>query len=317
MLNEYPSGGGGGHDPQPNNEHPNYAPPQENYPQGGYPPPQGSYPQGQGAYPGNYPPPPGSYPPPPSTFATYPDQGQWAPAAPPFGPTPTVLNVGEALRYGWKKFVTNIGVWIAFMAVFAAVLIAFYIVAIVTIVAGISTTATYDTSYSVTEDDLIVPVIVVSAIAGIAGYLAAAVLTRGALLELDGAKPGFGAFWRLRNVGNIILVAVVVALVSGVINGLVNPFVSLVSSVLLGLLVWFALHFIVDRGVSAIDSVVANARLIASSPGPLALLFLALAGINIAGSLLCGLGLIVTVPMSVIATTYAYRVLSGGAVSPA
>ena len=47
------------------------------------------------------------------------------------------------------------------------------------------------------------------------------------------------------------------------------------------------------------------------------LLILALAAINLVGAIPCGLGLLVTMPVSVIALTYAYRVLTGGPLSPA
>jgi uncharacterized membrane protein len=46
------------------------------------------------------------------------------------------------------------------------------------------------------------------------------------------------------------------------------------------------------------------------------LLALALIGINILGAIPLGLGLLITVPVSAIASTYAYRVVSGGEVAP-
>ena len=55
---------------------------------------------------------------------------------------------------------------------------------------------------------------------------------------------------------------------------------------------------------------------ISSQAGTLFLLALALIGINILGAIPLGLGLLVTVPLSIIASTYAYRVVSGGGVAP-
>ncbi|WP_068376122.1 hypothetical protein [Rhodococcus sp. EPR-157] len=344
MLNDH-SSGGSGHDPQQNSpEHrpePNppapgagppqgpYGPPAEYpYQQGGYPPPPGNYPPP----PGNYPPPPGNYPPPPGN---YPPQGgcpsypqgynQFPPGPQQYGPPqqygtqPATLSVGAALTYGWKKFVANIGVWLAFMALFGGLLVAFYIVAVaVVFTTMLAAESTEDSAFASAADGtgFSVGTMVMTSIAGILGFLASAVLIRGALLELDGVRPGFGAFWRLPNVGQLVLFGIATAVISGVVNT-VDPFVSLAFSLLLGIAIWFAVQFILDRGMSALTSVVANIRLLGSSPGQLALLYLALVGINLVGAVLCGIGLIFTVPMTMIATTYAYRVLTGGPVSPA
>ena len=353
MLNDH-SSGGSGHDPQQNS--PDHRPepyppaqgagptqgpygPQAEYPyqQGGYPPPPGSYPPPPGSYPpppGSYPPPPGNYPP-PGGYPSYPQgYGQFPPGpqqygsqqygsqqygSQQYGPQPTTLSVGAALTYGWKKFVANIGVWLAFMALFGGLLVAFYIVAVAVVLTTlIASENIEDSTFASAADgtDFSVGTVVMTSVAGILGFLASAVLIRGALLELDGVRPGFGAFWRLPNIGQLVLFAVATAVISGVVNT-VDPFVSLAISLVLGIAIWFAVQFILDRGMSAWSAVVANVRLLGSSPGQLALLYLALIGINLVGALLCGIGLIFTVPVTMIATTYAYRVLAGGTISPA
>ena len=328
MLNDH-SSGGSGHDPQQNS--PDHRP--EPYPPApGAGPPQGPYgPSAEYPHQGGYPPPPGNYPPPPGNYPpqggypSYPQGSNQFPPGPqqygaqPYGNQPATLSVGAALTYGWKKFVANIGVWLAFMALFGGVLVAFYIIAVAVVFTSMMAAESIEDSAFASAADgtgFSVGTMVMTSIAGILGFLASAVLIRGALLELDGVRPGFGAFWRLPNVGQLVLFGIATAVISGVVNT-VDPFVSLAFSLLLGIAIWFAVQFILDRGLSALASVVANIRLLGSSPGQLALLYLALVGINLVGAVLCGIGLIFTVPMTMIATTYAYRVLTGGPVSPA
>lgn len=323
MLNDH-SSGGSGHDPQQNSpEHrpePNPPAPGAGPPQGPYGPPA-EYPYQQGGYP----PPPGNYPP-QGAYPSYPQgYGQFPPGPQQYGPPqqygtqPATLSVGAALTYGWKKFVANIGVWLAFMALFGGLLVAFYIIAVAVVFTTMMASENIDDSTFASAAEgtgFSVGTMVMTFVAGILGFLASAVLIRGALLELDGVRPGFGAFWRLPNIGQLALFGIATAVISGVVNS-VDPFVSLAFSLVLGIAIWFAVQFILDRGMSAWSSVVANVRLLGSSPGQLALLYLALIGINLVGAVVCGIGLIFTVPVTMIATTYAYRVLTGGPVSPA
>ncbi|OZE94533.1 hypothetical protein CH299_24805 [Rhodococcus sp. 14-2686-1-2] len=208
--------------------------------------------------------------------------------------------------------------WLGVMGLFAAVTVLGYVVFFAVIIAGTSSSTEFeDTMFAAAGDgELSFALIVVTFVAGLIGFYAGALLIRGALLELDGAKPGFGEFWRLPNLVQLTLFGVVVSLISAVAPSL-PTLASLSISLLLGILIWFGPHFIIDRGASAVIALTANIRLLGVSPGKLVLLYLAVAGINIVGAVPCGLGLLFTIPASVIAVTYAYRVLSAGAVSPA
>ncbi|WP_037142370.1 hypothetical protein [Rhodococcoides fascians] len=295
--------------PRYNQSQPGYGPPPAYGQQPDYGPSGGGYPTYPSTQPWD-----GSQSPPPYAQGPY--------ASPPFShphyTPPTSLGVGAALSYGWKKFGANIGVWLGFMGVFAAVTVLGYVVLFAIIIASISSSTEYEnTMFAPTADGgFSVGLLVITFVAGVIGFFAGALLIRGALLELDGARPGFGEFWRLPNLVQLTLFGVVVSLISAVAPSL-PTLASLSISLLLGILIWFGPHFIIDRGASAVIALTANIRLLGVSPGKLVLLYLAVAGINIVGAVPCGLGLLFTVPTSVIAVTYAYRVLSAGAVSPA
>lgn len=268
------------------------APPPGNYP----PPPSGNYPP-----PGGYPPPPpsGGYPPPP------PGGGYGAPihGAPGFGGpggTPQ-LTVPDALGYAWNKFKANAGVWIGIT------FIVFLIQVAVSWIFGL------DDSYRTSDfnDYFSVWRIVGTLVSMIVGYLVSAALIRGALHEVDGTKPGIGSFFQFTNVGAIILASFLVGIITSI-----GFILFIIPGIILLFLTWWTLQFVIDQEKDAIAAIKASFEVISQNVGPLALLAIVLGLLNVVGALLCGVGLLVTIPVTEIASTYAYRVATRGRVAP-
>jgi uncharacterized membrane protein len=212
-----------------------------------------------------------------------------------------VLSVGAAIRYGWNHFKVNAWTWIG------AVVIAAIIQGVLNTLFGDRSTFRFDTfGQSLWTTGWIIGSIVTVVV----GYLINAAFVRGALHEVDGQRPNLGSFFRFTNVGNVILasilvgVATAVGLILFVIPGLIVVFLS-----------WWTLQFVLDRHDSAIAGIRSSFRTISSQAGPVFLLALALIGINILGAIPIGLGLLITIPVSAIASTYAYRVVSGNQVA--
>lgn len=317
----------GGNDPNQNPEDGKQFPPQDPYgqqgtpPPGSYPPPAGppqggSYPP-PGGYPpppqgGNYPP-PGGYPPPPQGGSYPPPGGNYPPPGgyppPPGGgnfPPPPAndygagfggpqLSVGAAITYGWNKFKDNALVWIGIS------IIAF-------LIAGLIQGAFNGFDYTNTEFSALS--IVGGLVTAIVGYIIQAAFLRGALSELDGIKPAFGTFFQFTNIGAVVLGGFLVAVATYV--GLA---LCIIPGIIAAFLLYYTLTFIVDKNQDAISGIKSSYALTSSNVGTLVLLALALIGINIVGALLCGIGLLVTAPVALIASTYAYRVLTGGHVA--
>lgn len=290
----------GGYDPNQDPKNPGGYPPPGNYPQGGnYPPPSGggtppsggNYPPPGGPYPppGNYPPPPsgGDYPPPPGAYGA----GNFG------GPPPNQLSVGDAISYGWSKFSGNAGVWIVFM------LAAFVIQGLIS---GIFNG--FDFTSEATDFTLLNAV--GSIVTAIVGYLIQAAFVRGALAETDGQRPAFGTFLQVGPIGAVILAGLLVGI--GTSIGLV---LCIIPGLVFAFFAWWTMQFVIDRNQDAVTAIKSSFNAVKSNAGTLFLLALALFGINIVGALLCLIGLLVTVPVSIIAVTYAYRVTTGGPVA--
>ncbi|WP_305093540.1 hypothetical protein [Prescottella sp. R16] len=302
--NQTPDGGDSGQQPGATPPPGNYPPPPGSYPppppgnyppppSGNYPPPPpGGFPPPPGAQ-GGFPPPPGNYPPPPPAF----DSGF---GQRPVGPPPGGLSVGAAISYGWKKFTANAGVWVGILVVAAVI----SIVVSLPWSIGRDTDDLTDLSASFSLWQIIGNIVSI-----VVGYLISAALIRGALHETDGRPPGFASFFEFKNVGAIILASFLVGVMTGI------GFVLLViPGLVIAFLTWWTLEFVVDQDQDAITAIKSSFGAIASNWSTLLLLALALFGLNIVGTLLCFVGLLVTIPVTILASTYAYRVTVGGPV---
>lgn len=262
----------------------------------GYPPPPGSYPP-----PGAYPPPQGSYPPPGGGYPPPPQYGQTPGGFPPpqgFQPAPE-LSVGSALSYGWSKFSGNLGSWL--------------LIALVSVVVNAVVNLAFR---GFDTDDLTATTSVLSIVGSIVsfvvGVLFQAAYIRGALDECDGNKPRLGSFFRFSNLGAIFGLVIVVGLLVGV--GFV---LLIIPGIVLLYLTWYALTFAIDRNDGFGAAFSNTFRLTTQHFGKLFPLALVCALLNVVGALLCLVGLLVSIPVTLIAGTYAFRVLTGGVVSPA
>jgi uncharacterized membrane protein len=91
--------------------------------------------------------------------------------------------------------------------------------------------------------------------------------------------------------------------------------VTFLATLVLGFFVQFFGYAILDENVGAIDGIRRSFDVVKTGFGELLLLWLAAVGINIVGALLCGVGLLVTLPVTAIAWAFAWRRLTGGPIA--
>jgi hypothetical protein len=301
-----------------------YPPPRENEPNvplgknpgqpqptgGQYPPPGGQqYPPPGGQ---QYQPPAGQGYPPPPQAGQYPPQGGFPPPPPAGGfaqggypsaggfGTPQ-LSVGSAISYGWAKYKANAGAWIAICLL--AVVVSWF-------VQFAFSGFRFETDYS--SGGAAALSLVGTLVSFIVSTLFRAAFTNGALAELDGNRPAIGTFFNFKNLSAVFIVAILVGIATAV--GFV---LLIIPGIIVLYLTWYALTFAIDREQDAITAIKSSFELTSKNVGSLLLLALACFGLNVVGVILCFVGLLVTIPVTLIASTYAYRVLTGGQVSPA
>ena len=324
-----------------------YPPP----PQGGYPPPppQGGYPPPppQGGYP---PPPPGGYPPPPPPQGGYPPPppqgfpqggypqggfpsqesypggpgygapGYGAPGygAPGFGAP--AYNVGEGVTWGWNKFSKNV----------APLLVATLIYALVLVVLGaiiqglafavspdpVTTYDSYDSGFEFsTSTSLGAAGIVVAVVGYLVSLLVGAAITSayfGGLIDIaNGAPVSVGSFLKPRRIGAFVVLSLIVGILTGIGWAL-----CVLPGLVVSIFLMFSTPALADRNIGAIDAIKTSFNLVKSNFGPVILAWLVIAALLIVGALLCGVGLLVAVPVSTLFLVYTYRTLSGAQVAP-
>ncbi|MED5802274.1 hypothetical protein VX037_14665 [Gordonia sp. Z-3] len=289
----------GGAYPPPPGPPPSGPPPQGPPPQGP-PPGYGAQQPGYGAQPGYPPPPaggygqpaggPGGYPPPPGDYGAPGAYGGGAYGA----PTAEQFSIGEAFSYGWNRYKENALSWIV------VILISLVVSGVIQWLGNIS--SDYGRIFWISA--------IFGIIATIIGYIFQGAYARGALDETSGSKPDIGRFFNV-NFAAVIITAFLVGL--GTFIGLI---LLIIPGIVFAFLAYWSLTFVVDRDMDPIEGIKASFSVISKNAGTLFLLALAVIGLNIVGALLCLVGLLVTLPVTMIATTYAYRFFTGGQVAP-
>jgi hypothetical protein len=279
----------------------------ENPPPGQQPPPgYGGPPDGYGQQPPPPPgygqqPPPGYGQPPPGYGGAYPG-GAYGEG----GFAPPQLSVGAAISYGWEKFKANWGVWVGIS------LIAVIISVVVQLPFGgfDGGFGTGDTDSGFGAGSLILSMIGL-VVSFVVGALIQAAFVRGALHELNGNKPNFGAFFQFGNIAQVLVASLIVGVITSI-----GYLLCVIPGVIVMFLTWYTLTFVLDQNQDATTAIKSSFNLTSQNVGPLLLLALACVGVNIVGALLCLIGLLVSGPVTLIAATYAYRFLVNGPISP-
>jgi uncharacterized membrane protein len=217
-----------------------------------------------------------------------PEQQPAAPTPPPGGGAR--VDIGAALGYGWNKFVQYIGPIIAIVLIIVAINIGF------NFIGGFVSEAAGGLFGSLLN--------LLFTIAGIfLSFLLTAGLIRAALAVTQGQAPDPAMLFRTDNLAPFALASVLVSLM------ILVGFLALCVG---ALVVWFFTFFygfyVIDRGVSPVDSISSSFNLVKDNLGSVAGFLIVTVLLNV---ITCGLASGVTY----IAGAYVYKTLNGEAVA--
>lgn len=274
-------------------------PPPEQPPSGGTPPP---------------PPPPPSYGQP----ADGPPTGGYGvggtpppPPAPPGGAGG--YSVGNAFSYGWNKFTANLGQILLAVLILVGVLIALEVVGYL-----IGQAVACDPSVKLNSDGTIetdncgiftlsnVVSWLFSLISWIVSMIIGAGIVRAALDITEGRQLEASTVLKPNKLGEVVIASIVIGIAT---------FIGFILCVIPGILVAFftsyTLYFLMDRQeLGAMDSIRASFEFTKNNAGNVILWFLLSVVAWFVGALLCGVGLIVALPVVLIGTAYTYKTLN-------
>lgn len=272
------------------------------------PPPGAGYgpPPGYGAPP---PPPPGYGAPPPPGYPPQPGYGA------PYGQQAPAFSVGEAFSWGWGKFTQNAMPLVVSALIYGLVIGAAYALIPLGGNMGTKTTTTNADGYNITSTNISASGLAVM----IVGYLllyAVAIFAQSAFLAgcfeiADGRPVSIGSFFKPRNLGTVILVAIIVGILSSI-----GSFFCIVPGLIVGIFAQFAIPFVIDRSQGTIDALKSSFSTVSSNFANALLSWLVQVAAVLVGAVLCGVGLVVGGPVAVLILIYTFRKLSGGQVVP-
>ncbi|TGO04371.1 hypothetical protein [Serinibacter arcticus] len=255
---------------------------------------------------GGFPPPPSSgFPPPPQQGAGFPPppQGYGQPG----GYQAPSSDIGVAFGWGWQKFKSNAGPLILSILLWGIgiALIAGIGFALAGAVAGTSSTAQTEAGFAAATSFGIGGIILVSILTFLAAFVAQVALTNGYLAVADRGHASLGDFFKFRHIGQGILLALLLGLASGLLSW------TGIGSLAVAFFGAFAIFFVVDKGIGAIDAIKASVRLALDNAGVTIVAIL----VSYAGALVCGVGALVTAPLASLVLAYVYRRVTGGRVA--
>ncbi|GIG39903.1 hypothetical protein [Cellulomonas phragmiteti] len=271
------------------------------------PPPGAAYPPPAYGTPGAQ---PGGYPPPASPYG----QPGGQPGAQPYAPPPGQVDIGAGFSWAFSKFGQH---WVAFVLGGLAWFVVIAVVAVVGL--GLIGGAAALTGGS---DGVAGAAAGIGASIGIAIYVALIVLLlvlfsaafiKAALKVADGHAISVGDLFDTSHAGQLVLLALVIGAV-GLVASFI-PVIGQIAFVVAGFFVFYAVVAIVERNEGAIDAIRTSVALQTRDLGTGVLVYLVVAVVSWVGSLVCFVGVLVSLPVGALLTVFAYRRLTGGQIA--
>ena len=241
--------------------------------------------------------------------------GSGGPSQPPGGGFPgggqAPFELSEAFNYGWRKFQENVGpiLTAALILIIGGGVLSFLWYLLTNGIAEVSIQPDGTISGGGLTGFLFSTAIF-SIVAVLVGFIIQAGIIRGGLAITRNERIDLNTFLSTDNLPQVIVAALLIGVGSSIgfalcfVPGLIWVFFT-----------QFTMHFIIDKNMSAIDGIKASFEMVNRNVGSVIGLYLGIIVANFIGALLCGVGLLVSFPVTVIATAYAYRRMNGESVA--
>jgi uncharacterized membrane protein len=211
----------------------------------------------------------------------------------PYSPT-------DAFGFGWKKFVDNIG------PILIGMLVLFVAAFVINVVWNLFVGLVLEGATGVGLFASLLFTAVTGLIAFVVQFLIQAAITRAALALTDGRPIELQTLFSTDQLPAVILGSILISIAASI---------GLLLCIIPGLVVYFFaqffVHFAIDKRLDAIEAIKASFAFVNANVGQVLVFTLLFIGAYIAGAILCGIGLLVAVPVAIIAQAYTFRRLQG------
>jgi uncharacterized membrane protein len=174
----------------------------------------------------------------------------------------------------------------------------------------VSDGSSFSFSYALTSPAAIIVGIIGWFVTLLVGAAIQSAYYSGVLDIANGQPVSIGSFFKPRNIGNVIIATLIVGVITAI--GFV---LCIVPGVIASILLMFTVVALLDRNLPPVDSVKASFELAKANFGPVFITWLVIVATVAVGALLCGVGLLVAIPVAALIEVYAWRKLSGAGVA--
>ena len=151
---------------------------------------------------------------------------------------------------------------------------------------------------------------IVSFIGQVAATLAGAALLRMGFDIVDGKQPSIGSAFQGWDKVQLVVASLLVSIATAI--GIV---LCILPGLVVAILCAFTTAFVVDRGLGAVEAIKASIDLVRNNIGATLLWILLAIVTALVGAILCGIGLLVAIPVIVVSQAYTVRALTGGPIT--
>jgi uncharacterized membrane protein len=228
------------------------------------------------------------------------------------------FSVGDAFSWAWNKFTGNAVALIVPTLVYAVIFGIIYGI-IVALASALSTAGgtdytAYDGGASFAINIAGGAALTVAFLGGIVMLVLVAAMESaylGGVFDIANGQPvEIGSFFKPRNIGGVIITSIIVSIATSIGYAL-----CVLPGLAVAILTIFAVPAVIDRNMSPIDAIKHSVEIARANIGPVILTWLMMVVVVAVGALVCGIGLLVAVPVAALLLVYTYRKLSGGALA--
>lgn len=211
----------------------------------------------------------------------------------PYSPT-------DAFAFGWKKFTENLGpILIGMLVLFVGALV-------INFVWNLLVGTLLDNATGVGLFASLLFTAVSGLVLFVVQFLIQAAITRAALALTDGRPIELQTLFSTDQLPAVVLGSILISIAASI--GLL---LCIVPGIIVYFFAQFFVHFAIDKRLDAIAAIKASFAFVNANVGQVLVFSLLFLVAYVVGAILCGVGLLVAVPVAIIAQAYTFRRLQG------
>ncbi len=222
---------------------------------------------------------------------------------PPYGNQGGAPSAGDAFTWGWSAFTRNVAPFVLAMVAYGGLL---FVVTIAMFFALFGSLAAAGDSAGGAMALVSGTGILFTIVFLLLYVLMQAGMVRGALNVAEGKPVAVGTFFQFADLGKVVLTILLLAA-----GSLLGSFAFGIGAILFSWIAQFTLFFVIGQGQSPIDALKSSYELVRANLAETALLYILVSVAASIGAALCGVGMLVAVPLGMLATAFMYRRLQG------